>query len=243
MSRFQLSYSTLLHLVPTLGRDRVLEAWEKSFNQFQHRSGTDKARDKNRRHQGEIVDAHLAVLEEIGYLKPPSELTARGRIARLISGFELQVTELLFHGALETLGPEALAVVFVALIHEERGRAAAPYIPHAMYGDVRRDISRVCKRVASIEADRGVPTPIKLPDWGLTPAVLSWCTGSTMEALSELTTTGPGDVCRAFRMAIQLMREVRYAVDPSWDLVDKLAAATALLNRDEVDARRQLELG
>ena len=116
LSRFQLSYSSLLHLVPALGRERVHEAWEKSFNRFQHRSGTPKAQEKNRRRQRAVVDAHLAVLDQLGYLDG-DQPTDRGRIARVINGFELQATELLFRGVLEPIGPEALAVVFVALIH------------------------------------------------------------------------------------------------------------------------------
>jgi hypothetical protein len=44
-------------------------------------------------------------------------------------------------------------------------------------------------------------------------------------------------------MAIQLLRQTRAAIDPAWDLRDGLGAAMALLNRDEIDARRQLTLG
>jgi hypothetical protein len=44
-------------------------------------------------------------------------------------------------------------------------------------------------------------------------------------------------------MALQLMRQVRRAIDPAWDLHDRLGDAMAVLDRDEVDARRQLELG
>jgi hypothetical protein len=44
-------------------------------------------------------------------------------------------------------------------------------------------------------------------------------------------------------MSIQLMRQVRRAISKDWDLHEKLDEAVQLLNRDEVDARRQLELG
>jgi hypothetical protein len=39
------------------------------------------------------------------------------------------------------------------------------------------------------------------------------------------------------------MREVRRAIDPDWDVFERLGSAIELVNRDEVDARRQLELG
>ena len=44
------------------------------------------------------------------------------------------------------------------------------------------------------------------------------------------------------RMAIQLMRQIRGQLSDR-DLKARFAAAIDLLNRDEVDARRQLELG
>ena len=52
-----------------------------------------------------------------------------------------------------------------------------------------------------------------------------------------------GDLCRTFRMALQLMRQVRRAIDPKWDLAQRLEEAAAMMNRDVVDAKRQLELG
>ena len=98
-------------------------------------------------------------------------------------------------------------------------------------------------RLCQAEARHGIPPSVKRPDWAIVPATLTWYDGGSMddlEAASELT---PGDAVRVFRMAIQLMRTVRHAIDPEWDLGSKLADAALALNRDEVDAKRQLELG
>jgi superfamily II RNA helicase len=241
-SRFGLAYSSILHLLEYLGRERLQEAWEKSFNQYQHREKGKKARERNRRIQRAIVDAHLALLAELGYTEGET-LTAKGRVARLLYGFELQITEMLFRGTLEPLPPEALAVVFVGLVHEERRRGGSPYVSARIFGGVRRHVDQVLGRLAAEEARFQIPTPMKLPDWGLSPAVVSWYEGADFEELARVTDAPPGDVCRTFRMALQLMRHVRRAIDPSWDLFGKLADAVAAMNRAEVDARRQLELG
>ncbi|MCC7015357.1 MAG: DEAD/DEAH box helicase [Planctomycetes bacterium] len=242
-SRFQLSYSSLLHLVPTLGRERVHQAWEKSFNQYQSRANSPKAQEKNRRRQRGMAEAHLAVLEQLGYLEQGDQPTPRGRVARVINGFELQATELLFQGVLEQLSSEALAVVFVALIHEDRRRGFGGRRPEPNFQDLPRRVARTLARVSAIEAENGVETPLKLPDFGLTQVVLAWCKGAAIEEAAELSESSAGDICRTLRMAIQLMREVRHAIDPSWDLRERLASAIELVNRDEVDARRQLEIG
>ena len=242
-SRFRLSYSTLLHLVADLGRGRVHEAWEKSLERFQHRDRRPKAQEKNRRRNRRLVDAHLAFLEDLHYLEDGERLTPRGNTARLITGFEIQVTELLYQGVLEDLSPRALVTIFVALVHEERRRGGGPWVPKRMFGEVRARVDRVLHVLAGKEAAHGIPSPLKPARWGLTPACLAWCDGASMEELESLTEAGPGDVCRALRMAIQLLRQTRRAIDPEWNLGEKLQEAMGRINRDEVDARRQLELG
>jgi hypothetical protein len=77
----------------------------------------------------------------------------------------------------------------------------------------------------------------------MTPTALAWFAGASMEQLEEELGVNAGDVCRVMRMAIQLLRNVRRSIDKQWDLADKLMEAADALNRDEVDARRQLELG
>ncbi|MEM7311399.1 MAG: DEAD/DEAH box helicase [Planctomycetota bacterium] len=243
LSRFRLSYSSILHLVEHLGRERLYEAWDKSFNQYQHREHSKKARERNQRRQHRLVDAHLALLEDLGYLEDSDRLTARGRVARLLHGYELQITEMLFRGALENLPPQALAVVFVGLVHEERRHGDPVYVPAKHFGGVRRHITQMLHRLSAQEAEAGIPVPMKLPDWGLTSAVVAWYGGATFEELTELVDAPAGDVCRTFRMSLQLMRQVRRSIDPAWDLGERLEEAAQAINRDEVDARRQLELG
>jgi superfamily II RNA helicase len=242
VSRLRLSYSTLLHLVELLGRERVHDAWEKSFHEYQGRAKNAKARERHRRGQRREIEARLTLLEELGYLAG-DELTDRGRIARLVTGYELQVTELLFSGTLENLPPQALAIVFVGLIHEDRRRFERPWVSAKMFGDLRAEVTRVIHQVGGREARLGIEPPIKQPDWGLTPSVIAWYEGARFEELDGLNDVTPGDLVRSLRMAKQLLRNVRRAIDSDWDLAESLREAATAIDRDEVDARRQLELG
>ncbi|MCA8981477.1 MAG: hypothetical protein KDC14_15715, partial [Planctomycetes bacterium] len=241
-SRFRLSYSSILHLVDRLGREKLHIAWEKSFNQFQHRSESDKQQSKNKRRQHKQIEARLDFLEDLGYLRG-EELTARGRMAQRINGYELQITELLFQGVLEELSPTALAVVFVGLIHEQRTRGEPVRIPQKYFGDLRHRVDATCRELAGRAYQWQLPDVPKRPDWGLTTAVLAWMKGAEFEEALDEAEVGPGDLCRALRMALQLMRQVRRAIDKDWDLYERLGEARLAMNRDEVDARRQLELG
>jgi superfamily II RNA helicase len=241
-SRFSLSFSSLLHLVERLGRPRVHEAWEKSFNQFQHRQGSEKQQERNRKEQRRILERHLEFLDELGYLDGDA-LTARGKIAKQINGYELQITELLFSGALENLPEKALAVVFVGLVFEERRRGETGFAPAKLFGGLRSRVQSEIHAMAMRAAEHQLYASIKRPDWGLTPAVAKWMDGAEFEVLLEENDATPGDIVRNLRMAVQLMRQVRRAIDPSWDLRETLAATMEKMNRDVVDARRQLELG
>lgn len=241
-SRFRLSFSSLLHLVERLGRERVHEAWEKSFNQFQFLSQSEKRREQNRRDQRRTLDAHLAFLDELSYLDG-DHLTPRGRIAQLINGYEIQITELLFRGTLENLPVAALAVVFVGLVYEERRRGEVTHVPARYHGNVRALVTREIQALRIRAADFQLTASIKPPDWGLSAAVVHWVEGASFAEVEELTDATPGDIVRNFRMAVQLMRQVRHAIDRDWDLFDRLAEAMEAIHRDVVDARRQLELG
>ncbi|HUR28138.1 MAG TPA: DEAD/DEAH box helicase [Planctomycetota bacterium] len=243
MSRFKLSYSTILHLLVTLGRERLFEAWEKSFHHFQHRAGTEKAQVKLRAEQRLLLDAHLRFLAENGSIDAHDQLTPKGKVARLLNGYEIQLAELLFRGVLENVPPRAVAMIFAALVYEERRRGGGPFVPHKLFGALRKQVDERLRSLVSTELRLGIPQPMKVADWGLTPAVLAWCEGATMDEVAELTDVSPGDVVRTLRMALQFVRQVRRAIDPSWDLADTLDNTLALVNRDEMDARAQLELG
>ncbi|MCB9906668.1 MAG: DEAD/DEAH box helicase, partial [Planctomycetes bacterium] len=242
-SRFRLSYASLLHLIEHLGRERLFEAWEKSFHYWQTRDKNKKVQERQRRQQRRLVESHLSFLEAIGYIENDL-VTPRGRLARQINGYEIQATELIFHGTLDALSARSLAMTAVALIFEERRRFGAPTRSRNPYQEDQRLVSNALRDAFQKEAQYGIEPGMKRPDWGLTPAVMAWYGGGTLEDVEETTEATLGDVCRVFRMAIQLLRNLRRAIDdPKWDLSDRLEEALVTMNRDEIDARRQLELG
>ncbi len=257
LSRFRLAYASILHLYGARGPEGVHEAWEKSFNQYQHRARNTKAREHNRRLQRALVDTHIDLLVELGYVRAPDDtrdgkdgrLTPRGQMARLFYGFELQLTEMLFRGAFETIPPKALAIVFVGLVHQTRGRGVGPRVPARLFGGVRRHVDQVIRALVRAEAEHRIPTPLKEPEWGLSEAVDLWYDGASFDDLEEELGITAGDVCRTFRMALQLMRQVKRALADrgedggAEDLEERLREAIDAMNRREVDARHQLELG
>ena len=104
-------------------------------------------------------------------------------------------------------------------------------------------MDQVIRAIVAVEARHGIPTPLKECDWGLSEAVELWFDGANFDELEEATGFTSGDVCRTFRMALQLMRQTRRALDADEDLQERMKGAIDAMNRREVDARHQLELG
>ncbi len=241
LSRFNLSYSTLINLHRTLG-PRLYEAWERSFNNFQWAGMSRKRREKNEEKQRQAIAKRLQLLTDLGYITADG-VTKKGEIAAVINGYELAVAELVESRVLEHLDEVQLCMVFAGLAHEERKNELYRRLPANALGEVRRDLERVVEKLIEKERALGIPASVRPLDLRLGSAVAAWCRGEGFEELREHTTVPPGDLVRLMRLTVQLLRQLRGALPRGSALVATLDRARDLLNRDEVDAARQLSLG
>jgi superfamily II RNA helicase len=240
-SRFNLSYSTILGLYDRLGSKGLLAAYDRSFAAFQAQKGSASTRQKKRAAAHAALSCRVNVLRQAGYLDD-SGLLPRGKVAQRINGYEIQVAELLFAGVLEQMDMHQLAATFAALIHEER-RRAEPRNHRKEEGPLMRAATDAVRRFIAIESLQGIEHPIKEPDFGIAAAVDAWSRGGTIESLERISHGDAGDIVRTLRMAIQMMRQVRITVGKNDQLGARLDEAIVAINRDEVDAKRQFELG
>ena len=74
-------------------------------------------------------------------------------------------------------------------------------------------------------------------------AVFAWSRGCEWAELEAFTGASDGDLVRFFRLALQLLRNTMHALEQGDPLRDKLRGAARRLNRDVVDAERQLRQG
>jgi superfamily II RNA helicase len=241
VSRFNLSYSTLINLHRTLG-PRLHEAWERSFNNFQWAGMSRKKREKNAEKQRFAIDQRLQLLRQLQCITETG-VTPKGEVAALVNGFELPVAELLESGLLEFLDEAQLAVVFASLVFEERKNDLYRRLPPNVLGPHRADVEGVVGRLVAAEKELGLPPSIRLPNFKIGAVVHAWCRGAGFDELRELTTTPNGDLVRVMRLTVQVLRQLRSAIPPRSPLALQLDRARELLNRDEVDAARQLSLG
>lgn len=232
-SRFNLSYSTLLNLFLRLGKD-VTTAYDKSFAHYQET----KQQRKTASPRNKVIAQRIRVLREMGYIEGEGT-TPTGELARMINGYEVQVTEFYRAGVFERASVLELCAIFTAIVYEARK------VDEADERGIRfeKECIGLVRDWRKEEKRQGLRELTKNPDFAINSVVLAWAKGSTFDDLKKYTNVSEGDLVRALRMALQLMRQLGRVLDKDDPLRAKLAEAAALLDRDVVDARRQLELG
>lgn len=238
-SRFNLSYNTLINLHDRLG-DEIYDAWEKSFNNFQWRRTSQKKRERNRKKQVSLIRKRLAFLEQAGYILDRG-MTEKGRAAARINGYELQAVEILHAGLFDKMSEIQIAVVLAAIVFEERKRDLFRRMDRSVLGGLRREAEECVDSIVDLERSFGIRSSLKRLNFKGGAVMHAWCRGLSFTDLEEYTNTSRGDLVRTFRLSIQLLRQIRKAMPPDPELHRKLGICIEIINRDEVDALRQLQ--
>jgi len=187
------------------------------------------------------IERRLQLLREFGYLDDKG-LTTKGRVASAIYGYEIQVTELLFAGLFHRLSETEINVLMAAVTFESKRTEDYEKIQPKNLQRVLDEARRVLSRFARREQMLAIDSRLEPLDAHLTMAVQAWSEGCPFEDLREYTSSSPGDLVRALRHTVDLLRQLRRAVEGDVELQDKLLNCVYRLNRDVVDAERQLRL-
>ncbi|MCB9833646.1 MAG: DEAD/DEAH box helicase [Planctomycetes bacterium] len=231
-SQFSLGYSTTLNLVKLLG-EKVPDAVRRSFMAFQSGSAKKPLADLSQK---------MAALEERGYLQD-FELTGKGSFCARINGFEIQLTELFWDGCFEDLDATQTAMLCAAIIHESRPRDSSVLLEMNLVPDaIARRARKRIREFRKSEAKAGYDPVVRNLDYALSAPLQAWINGEDFASLRRLTTMQDGDIVRAFRLTVQVLRQLAWALPPDNWVAENCRTAISLINRDEIDAEHQLEV-
>lgn len=230
-SQFNTSYATLLNLYQRYA-ERTPEVYSLSLHYFQSRA-------QERKEASRLIEAKLRLLGDLGYIKD-SALTLKGQFARAIYGYELIFSQLYETGILEELDEFALGILCVAVVFEPRkNQGFAGRLPKKA-----RFLRQICGEIYEPLKAKEIKSRIyplsKKPYFHLAQATQAWLSGSRFSKILPLTDTDEGELIRYFRMGIQILREIHQSAYSSACLKEKAAEVIRVLNRDIVDAERQL---
>jgi len=233
-SKFNAAYATILSLYERYN-EKIYDIYPNSFHFFQQ---TRQMRDRAVKQ----MRAKVNILKELGYIKQ-NKLTQKGNFAKKIYGYELSLSEFYEKGSLEALSEEELAIFILALVFEPRKGVYGPRLSKKVGARHAAPLlnateSMVCK-IQRMEKRFNVRPLSKKYFYHLTACLEAWMKGSEFDKASEYTDEDPGGLIRYFRMAIQILREI-LDTPVSKDLKHKCRNVIRLINRDIIDAEKQL---
>lgn len=188
------------------------------------------------------IAARLKVLQELGYIEAQT-LLPRGSTAGHIYGYELQLTQLLFSGFFERLTEDEINCLMAAIVSEPRKDGYYKRLKNKRLLDALYAVSYEISILQHLEVKHNVAEITPSLELRLCTAMLAWSRGCEFDRLEEYAELDAGDFVRTFRLVIDQLRQIRRAMGGHTALIDKLNRCIGKINRDVVDAERQLRIG
>ncbi|MCX5700681.1 MAG: DEAD/DEAH box helicase [Candidatus Omnitrophica bacterium] len=233
-SQLNTSYATILNLYEKY-QDDLFKIYPLSLHYFQSRKNEQKEALR-------LIDAKLKLLKECGYIANNS-LTQKGIFAKSIYGYELILSELYDQQIMEQLDEFGLGVVAVAAVFEPRKNQRLPSSLSKNTRSIKRTCEEIYEDIKHKEERYRIYPFSKLPYFHMSTAMEAWLRGTTFDKTLRFSDTDEGEVVRYFRMSVQILREIAEAKVTSYLLKDKIKETIRVINRDVVDAEKQLREG
>lgn len=213
---------------PTQQREcrKDTKKYRRLLNRYQKLVKREKALDPQGQYYQEFQDKKQ-LLVALGYLED-EKLSTAGDFASQIHGQELLVTELFMAGVFHQFSISELNALAVALTYEPRKNETR--IKHRLdFGIVQKTAFQVAKMEERFMGHSAVQFNDHI-------AVLAyrWSHGEDFSVLMENAMIDEGDLVFAFRRGIDLIRQVRNAVEGDQFLRGKLKDCITKMDRDQV---------
>ena len=170
--------------------------------------------------------AHRAVLEEYGYLTNDYPTDKGKTTSQIRSENELFLAEIIFSGVLESLTPAQLAGVICAITTEEL-RLEIPYIPFSE--QVRKTLNKIRdikKKLYKAQTRYDIESPLNINPY-FSSLIELWVEGAEWSTVSEQVDMGEGDIVRAFKRTVDVLRQLT--------TIDNVPEAVVFTAREAID--------
>jgi superfamily II RNA helicase len=233
-SQLNTSYATILNLYEKY-KDDLFKIYPLSLHYFQSRKNEQKEALR-------LIDAKLKLLKEMNYIHD-GELTKKGQFAKSVYGYELILAELYEENVLEQLDEFGLGIIASAVVFEPRKNQQMPMGISKNTKNIKRACEEVFDTIKHKEERYKIYPFSKMPYFHLSVAMEAWLRGTAFDRMLRFSDTDEGEVVRYFRMSIQILREINKAKVASPVLKDKIKETVRVINRDIIDAEKQLREG
>ena len=178
--------------------------------------------------------AHRAVLQDYGYLQNDYPTEKGKTTSQIRAENELFLAEIIFSGVLENLTPSQLAGVICAITTEEL-RIEIPYVPFSE--PVRKTLNKIRnikKKLAKAQANYDIDSPLNINPY-FSSMIELWVEGAEWETVTEQIDIGEGDIVRAFKRVVDVLRQLTVIDNVSESIVFTAREAIDKIQRAPVD--------
>ena len=232
-SQLNTSYATILNLYEKYNEE-LFGIYPQSLHYYQSK--------KNMQREAlRLMESKLRLLKELKHIEN-NTLTAKGQFAKSVYGYELLLSEFYEEKVFEQLDEFGLGILSVASVFEPR--KSQKLVNLTKEGRPLQDMCQgIFEQIRRREIRYRIYPFSKAPHFHLARAIEMWMRGEKFSKVLQFTDTDEGEVVRYFRMAIQILREMADSTAASYILKDRIKNAARLINRDIVDAEKQLREG
>lgn len=232
-SQLNTSYATILNLYETYKED-LFNIYPLSLHFYQSKKHIQKEALR-------LMESKLKLLKEQNHIQN-GLLTPKGHFAKAVYGYELLLAEFYEEKIFEYLDEFGLGILAAASVFEPRRNQRVANVTKES-----RPLQKKCQDIFEGIRRKEIRERIypfsKAPHFHLAKAVEMWMRGEKFSRILQFTDTDEGEVVRYFRMSIQILREMEESSASSYILKDRIKSARRLINRDVIDAEKQLREG
>ncbi len=178
--------------------------------------------------------AHRSVLIDFGYLENDYPTPKGITTSQIRSENELYIAEIIFSGILENLTPSQLSAVICAVVTEDL-RIEIPYIPFSE--PVRKTLNlirNIRRKIEKVQNNRDVDAPLYINPY-FSSLIELWVEGAEWESICGQIDIGEGDIVRAFKRVVDVLRQFTTIENVPEALVFTAREAIDKIQREPVD--------
>lgn len=178
--------------------------------------------------------AHRSVLYDMGYLKADFPTEQGVTTSQIRSENELYISEIIFSNVLDGLSPAQLAAVVCAITTEDL-RIDIPYLPFSQV--VRKTLNlirNIRRKIEKVQNRYLVEAPLYINPY-FSSLIELWVEGAEWETIIEQIDMGEGDIVRAFKRTVDVLRQFTTIDNVPESLVFTAREAIEKIMREPVD--------
>lgn len=229
-SQLNSCYATILNLYRIMG-DRIYDIYPQSFH-FHQANALEKKEVLG------LLKRKISLLKNLDYIIDGG-ISTKASLASKVYSFELQVGELFDNGYLDGLDAESLFIVINALTYEPRKGERNPKL-NKKIKKLKNELNKFIANVHKQERIFHIFPLSKKFYFNLSEAACAWFAGTSFNKLSKFCDVDEGEIVRYFRMSIQVLREMQTSKAINDGFRNKIINCLNRINRDVVDAEKQL---